>query len=94
MVPTNLNLLPNEISFKESIWRKASFMEVVAELSQVDRSREPSALSSAKASCMFERSASSAAMPKAAMSTSSASLSSFALKSRLCEKAPDAAAAA
>ena len=48
-----MNLLPNEISLRESIWRKASFMEVVAELSQVDRSREPSAVSSAKASCMF-----------------------------------------
>ena len=53
LVPTNLNLLPSETSFNESIMEKASFMEVTAELSQVDRSREESALSSAKARVMF-----------------------------------------
>ena len=53
LVPTNLNLLPSETSFNESIMENTFFMEVTAELSQVDRSREESALSSAKARVMF-----------------------------------------
>ena len=53
LVPTNLNLLPSETSLNESIMENTSFMEVTAELSQVDRSREESALSSAKARVMF-----------------------------------------